>query len=369
MNRESAAQHEYLSKLNIAWLEKNFNAAATTKLKTLSQLGYCGLAAFKMNSDLSEASGLMLKQDTFGHGVQMRAHLLTELLKDHPVQPVAQIVQKAVMTARKKLNLLRHPIRAYGIEIKENGRQEMKIYLQTNLKDEFVQGNDFVFDATNEHDEKELIATVCDELDIDQKVKSTSLAMIQSAHQFGFGLDMLGIDLSSSGFVEIKPYLAPPEGVAGPNAVHPDAINVIKMVCNTLEYDNLFPIFEKFTAGIAKIAPDIPINLIAAEPAADGNHKVRIYFDLWKRENSLKNHDHTISVPIETIKDVFQVAKDTAGCHIPEEAIQNFVENCNAGEMVLDTFSLEYSEKKFKMKVYVRPKDMIDHGLRWKAEN
>ncbi len=357
---------EYLSPANIRWIEDNFHLKAAERLKEIASFGNTGLAAFKMSEDLSKASGMLFKHDTSGHGSQLRKNVLARLLAGHQLPQITNHLQGAFKDIKRQLNLLRHPERYYGIEIKEDGKQELKVYLQTNLRDEIIEDGNFSFSSTTCKDELNLTKTLCGRLSIKEEISDKTAKLIEIAYRYSLSLDMLGVDVSSDGLIEIKPYLGPQRGNPGIYAHTDIARHVLTDICSELDAVDHLQKFINFMNEFSKKSFKVPINAFAAEPGLNGQHKIRIYFELWKMENSLCLDDHIISVPMIFIKEILEIARQTTGFEINERRIDDFIEGCRIGEMVLDTFSLEYSKGNFKIKFYVRPEQMRDHGLKWR---
>lgn len=271
----------------------------------------------------------------------------------------AKELSEATLVVKRTLNLLRSPIRHTGVELGGQGVAEAKIYLQTNIKDERLVDGDIQHSACRMEDDLRVLEQLGLALKID--VEQAIIMTRKMRRVADLGLDMVGLDLRKDRRIELKLYFAPPEGLRGLSGQ--EGYAVAERALSAIHESSMDDPPPGSLIALHRIMyrnAGLCLNQISAEAQPSGAMKIKLYFDLWKREKTFEATESAAAFSVEELEGL-RGAFDETGISFPSlDDILTLHADADKGEFVLDAFCLETLGTEGKLKIYIRPAGNTD---------
>jgi hypothetical protein len=358
-----------LNKANIDYATRFLGERHSEVAANIAGLPGVGLSFLKMSDDFETAKTVAFcLQACAGHNRRRIAalKLLCKLAGQENASERLELAEKAV---RRHLGLIRSPIRHLGVELSKGQSSEIKVYLQTNISNEVIVGQSFQHEGASGIHDMVVLNTVGKAISLKDDGLFENQKVLTTAHGHGLGLDMIGLDVDNEGAIALKTYLAPPEGEAGLKADN-GGLAIAEAFLHDLvrafpgEIDATATI--EFIKIVSLIAPSLAINQISIERVHGGGMKLKLYYDLWSRDQTFDAAASAYAVSFETFDRIINAFRQVGVILPTAETVKTWKVAARAGEMVLDAFALEVLDGHAKAKVYVRPADNQDgDGLSW----
>ena len=350
-----------LTPANIAWLEQHLDSTST--VRRVTSIPGVGFGAAKMTANLEMVAATLISRTGQMMSISARSAVLPVLLQGTAREEMVGRWMSSIGKIRATQRLLRDPVRMYGIEHQTN---EVKLYIQGNLKDEHIEDGDFLLNGTDPEDEVRLLEGACALFGVTPFMRQKSLEIAAMSHARSLTLDLLCVDLCADGRAELKHYIAPPEGEPGFRPGDPRIAVTIREMSNIIDRPEAAEPVIAFVENVFASIPGLPLNQLSCEPSETGGQKLRAYFCMWARERAFERDNSNIMMSVTKIRTFMAAAAAAGAAAIPEESVENFISKCEAGEMCLDGIGFEYSKGRLELKAYVRPfGNTSGDGVRW----
>ena len=350
-----------LTPANIAWLEQHLKSTGT--VRRVTSMPGVGFGAAKMTDDLEMVAATLISRTGQMMPISARSAVLPVLVQGTAQEEMVGRWMSSIGKIRATQRLLRDPVRMYGVEHQTN---EVKLYIQSNIRDERIEDGNFLLNGTDPEDEIRLLESACELFGVAPFMRQKSLEIASMAHASSLTLDLLCIDLRADGSADLKHYIAPPEGKSGFRPGDPRVASMIRELSNVIDRPEAAGPMIAFVETVFACVPGLALNQLSCEPSDTGEQKLRAYFCMWARERTFERDNSSIMMSVANIR-TFTAAATAAGASaIPEENVENFISKGEAGEMCLDGIGFEYSKGRLKLKAYVRPFGNTNgDGVRW----